>query len=292
MTRAMDRLIVCGAEGVQGPPPGCWWKLLSEALVPLSTEAVNEDGEGKIWRYCKPPGHVAPTAPAGIGAQPAAPVITGPPWLECDAPSPPAVAVPLSPSRAYDESAPRPRRGSGNVREREKALARGTLVHRLLQALPDIPIALRAQAADLHLARRAIDFTAEERDSLASQVCRLLEDPRFSALFAPGSRAELPIAGRLLIDGRMIAVSGQVDRLAVTGDAVLIGDFKTNRPAPRALDDVPSAYVCQLALYRNVLAQLYPDRAIRAALIWTEIPDLMEIPAVLMDSALATVTSP
>jgi ATP-dependent helicase/nuclease subunit A len=291
MTRAMDRLVVCGAEGVQGPPSGCWWKLLSEALPPLSTEAVNEDGEGKIWRYCKPPGHLAPSAPATIGAQPTA-TASRPSWLECDAPSRPAVAVPLSPSRAHDESAPRPRGGYGNLREREKALARGTLVHRLLQALPDIPIALRAEAADRHLARRAADFTAEERDSMVTQVRRMLEDPRFSALFATGSRAELPIAGRLLVEGRMIAVSGQVDRLAVTRDAVLIGDFKTNRPAPRALDDVPKAYVCQLALYCNVLQQLYPDKAIRAALIWTEVPDLMEIPAVLMDSALATVTTP
>jgi ATP-dependent helicase/nuclease subunit A len=127
---------------------------------------------------------------------------------------------------------------------------------------------------------------------MATQVCRVLEDPRFSTLFVPGSRAELPIAGRLLVQGRMIAVSGQVDRLAVTHDAVLIGDFKTNRPAPRALDDVPTAYVCQLALYRNVLQQLYPDKAIRAALIWTEIPDLMEVPAALMDSAIVTVTTP
>ena len=292
MTRAMDRLIVCGAEGVQGPPAGCWWTLVSEGLVPFSTEAVNEDGEGKIWRYCKLADHFIPAAPASISAQPTATAITGPSWLERDAPSPPAAAVPMSPSRAYEESAPRPRSGYENPREREKALARGTLVHRLLQALPDIPIALRAQVADRHLARRAIDFTAEERNNMVAQVCGVLEDPRFSALFAAGSRAELPIAGRLLVGGRMIAVSGQVDRLAVTADAVLIGDFKTNRPAPRAVEDVPSAYVCQLALYRNVLQQLYPDRAVRAALIWTEIPDLMEIPAAPMDSALATVTSP
>ena len=25
MTRAIDRLIVCGAEGERGPPDGCWW---------------------------------------------------------------------------------------------------------------------------------------------------------------------------------------------------------------------------------------------------------------------------
>jgi ATP-dependent helicase/nuclease subunit A len=113
---------------------------------------------------------------------------------------------------------------------------------------------------------------------------------RFAQLFLPGSRAEVPIVGRL-DDGRL-AVSGQVDRLALTNDSLLIADYKTNRPAPRRVEDVPKAYVTQLALYRAVLGRLFPDRPIRAALIWTDIPDLMEISAASLDAALAAVTSP
>jgi ATP-dependent helicase/nuclease subunit A len=291
MTRAMDRLIVCGAEGVHGPPPGCWWNLVSEALLPLATEVVAEDGDGKIWRYCK--------VPYSAAARPS-PSMTGhavvpsdmPSWLDRDVPLAFPAVAPLSPSRAYDDSVPRHATADGSGREREKALARGTLVHRLLQALPNVPIGLRREAAQRHLARRGADFTGEERESMTDQVCRLLDDPRFSALFAPGSRAELPIVGRFSIGGRTIAVSGQIDRLAVTRDTVLIADFKTNRPAPRRIDNVPSAYICQLALYRGALLQLYPEKTVRAALIWTELPDLMEIPAAMMDAALCAVTSP
>jgi len=87
-------------------------------------------------------------------------------------------------------------------------------------------------------------------------------------------------------------VSGQVDRLAVTAGGVLIADYKTNRPAPRRLEEVPPDYVRQLALYRAVLARLYPERPIRAALIWTDVPDLMEISAQALDRALAALTSP
>jgi ATP-dependent helicase/nuclease subunit A len=87
--------------------------------------------------------------------------------------------------------------------------------------------------------------------------------------------------------GRLIPVSGQVDRLAVFGDAVLIGDYKTDRPAPYVLDDVPAAYIRQLALYRAVLRQLYPDKHVRAALLWTDVPDLMEIPASVLDTTMA-----
>jgi ATP-dependent helicase/nuclease subunit A len=89
-----------------------------------------------------------------------------------------------------------------------------------------------------------------------------------------------------------VRVSGQVDRLSVTQTAVLIADFKTNRPAPRKITDVPPAYTRQLALYRAVLQKLYPDRLVSAALIWTEVPDLMELSAQVLDGALAQVTSP
>jgi ATP-dependent helicase/nuclease subunit A len=47
----------------------------------------------------------------------------------------------------------------------------------------------------------------------------------------------------------------------------------------------------QLARYRAVLAKIYPDRPIRAALIWTEVPDLMELSEETLDNALARVTS-
>jgi len=54
---------------------------------------------------------------------------------------------------------------------------------------------------------------------------------------------------------------------------------------------VPPQYVRQLALYRAVLAKLYPDRPVRAALIWTEVPDLMELSSEALDNALAKVIS-
>jgi ATP-dependent helicase/nuclease subunit A len=116
----------------------------------------------------------------------------------------------------------------------------------------------------------------------------VLEDPRFGDLFGADSRAEVPIVGRISASGRAVAISGQVDRLAVTPGGVLIADYKTNRPAPRRLHDVPPGYVRQLALYRAVLARIYPDRSVRAALVWTDVPDLMEISGQALDQALTS----
>jgi ATP-dependent helicase/nuclease subunit A len=257
-------------------------------LCPISVEGADDDG--KVWRYHKTPQLALDLAAAGAAS--AAPAATPPAWLARAAPAEAAAFVPLSPSRAYDETAVVHARPPGGREAREKALARGDIVHRLLQSLPDIPRAARAEAARRHMARNAKDlFSAEECERMLEQVRLVLEDARFAELFSAGSRAEVPIVGRLTHSGGTIAVSGQVDRLVVTADAILIADYKTNRPAPRRLDEVP-AYVAQLALYRAVLRQLYPGKTVRAALIWTDVPDLMEVSAAELDQALALLISP
>jgi len=287
MTRAIDRLVICGADGERARPEGCWWNLVFEALKPpVSVEEPADDGDGKVWRYRKTPPSAGKTFAAAAAAMPDD---ERPSWLDRDAKAEPPPVRPLSPALAYDEVTPVRASASGSRVERDKALARGVLVHRLLQSLPDIESAARAEAARHYLARNAAEFSAEERETMVKQIRLLLDDPRFAQLFLPGSRAEVPIVGRL--KGGTLAVSGQVDRLAVTGDSVLIADYKTNRPAPRRLAEVPEAYIAQLALYRTVLAQLYPDKRIRAALVWTDVPDLMEISEADLDAALTAVTS-
>ena len=163
-------------------------------------------------------------------------------------------------------------------------------MHRLLQSLPDIPAARRAKAAEGYLARKGKELDSEQHQKIAEQVLALLDDAQFSELFLPGSRAEVPIVGWVELHGEKWRVSGQVDRLAVTEDFVLIGDFKTNRPGPRRIQEVPRSYIRQLALYRAVLKKLYPDKPVRAALIWTEVPDLMELSGAMLDDALAAIT--
>jgi ATP-dependent helicase/nuclease subunit A len=167
-------------------------------------------------------------------------------------------------------------------------LQRGTLVHRLLQSLPDLEDQRRRDAALKYLARNADGWGEADRAALAEGVLALIGDPRFAPVFAGGSRAEVGIVGRLERPGRPPAlVSGQIDRLVVTENEVLIVDYKTNHAPPKGLAGAPLAYVRQLALYRAVLARLYPQLPVRAALLWTETPELMEISAPALDAQLA-----
>ena len=284
MTRAAERLIVCGVKGANKIPDGCWYQLVDDALNSDCVSEPADDGDGEVWRYRK---GLAPEQEQQQSIEPGAgkPVAV-PAWLTANAVSETPAVRTIAPSSAEDDAARPPATGG-----RAAALLRGALVHRLLQSLPDIPAERRRKAAEDYLARAGAKLAAEERANIVEQVMLVLEDARFYELYGPGSRAEVPIVGRLVLGGQIVRVAGQIDRLAVTQDSVLIGDFKTNRPAPRRIEEVPPAYVAQLALYRAVLAKLYPERILRAALIWTEVPDIMELSGEALNAALARITS-
>jgi ATP-dependent helicase/nuclease subunit A len=253
---------------------------------PLDAFLVEEDDGGeKVLRFRRTPaGAVAATAPATAPEKIARPRF--PAWLRQPALTEMSRPVPLSPSSAFDEDISLIAPTAGSAADRQKALERGRLVHRLMQSLPDIPHLRRKDAAERYLANAAADFAPAERAEMARQVLAIFDDENFAEIFAPGSRAEVPIVGRIARAGRdPIPVAGQVDRLAVTGDTVLIADYKTDRFVPDRLDEVPP-YVTQLALYRAVLARVFPGKTVGAALLFTDGPKLMEVPAAVMDAAL------
>jgi len=284
MTRAAERLVICGTRGKNKIPDGCWYQLVENAMADKCISEPADDGSGEVLRYRKG-GH--PSADVQKKNVPAAiKPASVPSWLYTDARSGVSRPRVITPSSVEDDEVARPFASAANT----NALLRGTLVHRLLQSLPDIPTARRARAAEEYLARKGKEIDSEQRQKIAEQVLVLLDDAQLSGLFLPGSRAEVPIVGWIEMRGEKWRVSGQVDRLAVTQTAVLIGDFKTNRPAPRRIEEAPQSYIRQLALYRAVLEKLYPDRPVRAALIWTEVPDLMEISAEVLSAALAAIT--
>jgi ATP-dependent helicase/nuclease subunit A len=263
MTRAADRLVIAGSRGVNRIPPGCWYELVSDALKP---EAVEEaTAEGAVWRWRQGGPEAVAGAPAAVAAQ----RHDVPEWLHKAVPPETRTARAIAPSLAL-----------GAAKADAQALVRGRVVHRLLQALPALPPERRRDAARQTLARAKV----ADAGQVLEEVLRLIDDPRFAALFAPGSRAEVPIVG-ILPDGRQ--VSGQADRLAVTSKDVLIADYKSDRIVPDGIERIAPHYITQLALYRAVLGTLYPNHAVRAALVWTAGPALTELPEAALDAAMS-----
>jgi ATP-dependent helicase/nuclease subunit A len=272
LTRARDRLIVCGVATREASYTGSWHEVASRALAREEIVAkthIVADGEAQITRYGFDP--LTVEASAGARSAPSAP----PDWALRFAPPEPVAQRYASPSTlAESERGPAPsplaeRQGLGRYR-------RGLIIHRLLQLLPDLPAAGRRAAAASLLARE-IDLTDPQRDEMATAALAVLEDARFAAVFGPGSRAEAAVAGAAAGLPAGLAISGRVDRLLVEPERVLVVDFKTNRPAPDRIEDADPAYLTQMAVYAAVLADVFPGRRIEAALVWTDGPKLMPV---------------
>jgi ATP-dependent helicase/nuclease subunit A len=289
MTRAADRLIVGGClPGNMNTVRKCsWYDLINRGLANSGQQLQEiQTAAGVVKRYTRAE-EAAPSAGPATTAAATAPVVL-PSWLLTPAQPERSAESLLRPSDPADSESHRVQTAESLVL-RARALQRGTLAHRLLQSLPDIAAPHRREAALAYLARNAGGWTAEEQQALAEGTLALIADARFAPVFAPGSRAEVSIVGRLdRPGGRPALVSGQIDRLVVTESEVLIVDFKTNHAPPSQPAEAPRGYVRQLALYRAVLARLYPQQPVRAALLWTEIPELMEISAPALEAELAS----
>ena len=154
-----------------------------------------------------------------------------------------------------------------------------------MELLPDVPAQERSQTADRLLARLAGDVDAAEREQWRDEVLTVLSDPSFAAVFSPGSMAEVPIAGALGGAAAPLKISGQIDRLVISDSQIVVIDYKTNRPPPKAASDIDPSYVAQMAAYRALLQEIYPGREIVCGLLWTYDARLMTVPDVMLDHA-------
>ena len=285
MTRAEDRLYVCGWETLKAPPAACWYNLIRAGLAPLVEEiddpflaAEGETDDATVLRLSCPQRH-AVEAPTFAAAHPVAAAL--PSWARTTARPEPAPPRPLAPSQPEGEEPTMrsPLAGSDGLAR----FRRGKLIHKLLQILPDLARERRAQAALRFLKSEGL-VEITQALAIANEVSDILDNPAFAPLFAPGSQAEVPIIGLI---GETRTLSGQVDRLVVTDREVLVVDYKTNRRPPAATEAIPDIYVRQMAAYRLALACIYPHHQVRCALVWTDGPALREIEPGLLDDALA-----
>ena len=162
----------------------------------------------------------------------------------------------------------------------------GTVVHELFEFLPALPPIEREAAACKHLAKPAHNLTPKDQDAAAKEVMKILNDPEFGVLFGPNSRAEVSITGLFDKDGQKQMMSGQIDRLVVDDKQVIIIDFKNSIRPPKNLDEVSEKYVVQMAAYRLALQQIYPDKEVKAALLYTRTAKLVPVPNKRLDAAL------
>lgn len=270
LTRAEDRLYICGWEGKKKRAKGCWYDLVDNAFGADTAHSLEEVelpwGEVARRRVNKEP---VADAVDEIAERTKAKVRL-PDWavkLPADEPFPPQ---PLTPSREEEEPAVRSPIGGDDGQRYH----RGILIHRLLESLPSVVESERKTVAARWLARPAHGLSIAKQQQILTETLAVLNHAEFSEIFGPGSLAEVPLTGFF---GNQI-MSGQIDRLLIGVDEIQIIDYKTNRPSPTKLEDVPALYIRQMGIYRDALKLMYPEKRIKCGLLWTDGPHLMTLP--------------
>ncbi|WP_020175127.1 double-strand break repair helicase AddA [Methyloferula stellata] len=282
LTRAEERLYIAGFHGARAPQPECWYGMIKAALESdLEPFPAFWNREETLLRRFSPGTRPVPPPVALAAKHDAAPAL--PDCLRAPVAYEAAPRPPLRPSSALAAADAFEIKAISTAQR--GAMRRGQLMHVLLQYLPAVAPERRSSMSEAFLAARAEDLEPLEHAKIVEDVLAVIDAPELVQLFAPGSKAEVPIAGRIIHKGTPIDVIGQVDRIAENETHVLVADFKTGQPCNAG--DTPHDYLIQMALYRAALAPLWPQKQLRMLLIWTYGPKIVTLSESALDHALA-----
>jgi ATP-dependent helicase/nuclease subunit A len=276
MTRAQSWLIVAAA-GAIGADAGdddaeqvVWYRLIQEAMGHIGATPRVDGGltfaEG-VWPS---------NAPHAAKPQIESSVL--PAWVLADAATENRPDQPVNPSNLGGAKAL-----AGDFTpddDNRTAMDRGTRIHVLLEHLPNHP------AADWPQVAAALLPSAADRAELVMETAATIT--KHPDLFSPLALTEAPVTADL--NGQPMV--GSIDRLLVTPSRVLAVDFKSNLLVPETVAAVPDGLLRQMAAYHAALTQIYPDRIVDVALLWTRTAQLMPLPPDILRLALARTASP
>jgi ATP-dependent helicase/nuclease subunit A len=276
ITRAEDALYFAGWQPGTALGRISWYDHAQAVFETLETQTTDDPLWGSVRHFSQPRQDAPEFAKSGQALQQNMPL---PSWALLPAPVEPIPPRPLTPSQLGGEEL---LSGDAPLAQDRFARERGTVLHRLLELLPEVVPDSRDTVAARLLAQTRL--AADQQTELLEQAKAVMAHPDFAPVFAPGSMAEVLVTAAL---GKAV-LSGQIDRLVVTADAVLIVDYKTTARPPATAADVPLAYLRQMAAYRLAVQRIYPDRKVSAALLWTATPVLMPLADDLLDDVAAS----
>ena len=267
MTRAQSILIV--AAGGEVTKPDAWYNIIQAGMEAVG--ATPSPGGGMVYSH----GDLPNDPQTEKEPQTKDPL---PDWATAQAPDAPRESVTISPSSLGGAKA---LPGDDGLDE-DAALARGHLLHVLLENLPN------AEAVDWPAMAEALVPDPAECAALLAEASGVLRSPALARLFAPGTLAEVPVTAQ--IGGRRLY--GAIDRVVVSPTHVLAVDYKSNRTIPANAAAVPEGLLRQMGAYAHALSQIYPGHQIDTAILWTAAPQLMPLDRDIVRDALTRATIP
>jgi ATP-dependent helicase/nuclease subunit A len=310
MTRAADRLYVYGAQGGTKLSDKSWYALIRKGLLeqlgdrielidPETGHNITADFNRAANDNAAAPlvdpvirfkvGQTLKAQPDGLKPVESFKAVSIPQWARTNPKADQRPVEKFRPSEYQATSdqygAPSPLDGEGETYHKQL----GTVIHQLFEYLPVLPPEERAAAAMRYLAKPAWGISEKDQKATVKSIMSTMNDPEFAVIFGANSRAEVSITGMFEKDGVPQMMSGQIDRLVVDDKTVTIVDFKNSRKVPKTAEDVQYKYVVQMASYRMALQQIYPDKEIKCALLYTRTSKMIPLSPQKLDAAVAKV---
>jgi ATP-dependent helicase/nuclease subunit A len=272
MTRAESWLVIAGGGDVGAAGTTDSWYRIAEAGLQAAGAVHHDFALGPGLRHETGDWTDQPRTGKATGATPH---VDMPAWIGLHAAPPAEKPSPLRPSELGGAKAI----GEGAADEdlQDAALRHGRQVHRLLEFLPTYDRVRWADVARDLLAFGDDAASPEEIAGLLEEVSRIFDAPDLARLFEAGTLAEVELSAPLP-SGSAGRVHGVVDRLIIDPEQVIAVDFKTNRIVPDRPEQVPEGLLRQMGAYETALENIFPDRKISTALLWTRTASLMRLP--------------
>jgi ATP-dependent helicase/nuclease subunit A len=270
MTRA-EKWLIIGAAGDVGEGDASWYNIVADGMAQRG-DHDGKLGDLEIRRVSEldwDAGELINPAKTDVA------IVTVPEFGPLAVSDKPPT---LSPS---DLGGPKVMSGDPSGLDPEDAMARGTLMHKLLEHLPLVPAANR-----MDLGWR---LTQSGDRALVQDVINLIKKPDLAWFWAADALTEVDITADLVGIGR---IHGAIDRLIITDHKITAVDYKSNKVVPDNPAQTPLGLQRQLAAYHQALQSIYPDREIEAAILWAHTGTLMVLPHDLLHDALIGLATP
>lgn len=151
----------------------------------------------------------------------------------------------------------------------------GTVIHKLLLALPHIEQKKQQTFIHSYLKKNDKVIPFEKANRLSQNLNSIFSNPRYGRFFEATSKGELPLIGQLIMDGKEVTISGQIDRYYEDENTIAIIDYKSDQKVPTSQFDIPEQYQKQLLKYKMLLANKSPHKKIECFILWIMEPSLM-----------------
>ncbi len=144
-------------------------------------------------------------------------------------------------------------------------LDRGTIIHRLLEVLPNYSEDKKENVFKIIIDEYGVDDEVI-LEEIKSEVFSIMSSEELRFLYSGNSKAEVAISG--YIDDSF--VNGKIDRLIFDGDVIHLVDYKTHKNPEGREDKLIEDYRPQMHLYYRLLKNIYPDKKIMPKLLLTK----------------------